>query len=371
MRGNFGRAGTLIDAISKGQRPPTPDVVDTPRGGLDLTHRVALLFAGTPAPSAAWSSVTPHPRGTAEPWLDAWLSQTLPDPATVLCAVRYHDAAGDHEASVALRDLDLGPLDVLALADTSDTPQKGELEARILYTATASAAVPAGATDLQINFAPASMGPDSLSFPDFFFLARSLRSLVSAGRPLSPQDLTVPEVNAANAGGAVDMGDLRNRVGAAVTALGNDLAALNTAAAGLPGAPDPVRTALLQCSFCGVVGSIPLTASGPDPNLAVQAASVAKILQTRQTQASAVVLASASVADLLALPKTIFGTDFTVLPRFTPPDFASLQTAFAQSSNLVASDRHAPARWIAQLSHLRPGISRLDVTGLDTRHLVG
>ena len=57
---------------------------------------------------------------------------------------------------------------------------------------------------------------------------------------------------------------------------------------------------------------------------------------------------------------TIFGADFVVLPRFTPPDFASLQSAFAQSAALVASDPQAPARWLTQLTHVRPGISRLD-----------
>ena len=356
LRGSFGRAGTLIDAISKGQRPPTPDVVDTPRGGLDLTHRVALLFAGNPISSAPWSGVSPRPRGTAEPWLDAWLSGLLPDPATVVCAVRYHDVTGDHETQVSLRDLDVRPLDALAMADVSDTPQKGELEARILY----AAAVPDGVTGIQIDFAPASLGPMSVSFPDFFFLARSLRTLISAARALNPQDLTVPEVTAANAGGSVDLVDLPSRVSAAVTGLQNDLAALTTAAAGLPGATGPVRDALLRCSFYGVAGSIPLSSRGLDPGLSAQAASVAAVLQDRLSQASAVAVAGAPVADLVAIPKTIFGDDFVVLPRFIPPDFPSLQTAFAQSSSLVASDPQAPARWIAQLSHLRPGISRLD-----------
>src|SRR5260370_32298115 len=67
MRGNFGRTGTLLDAISKGQRPPTPDVVDTPRGGIDLTHRLVLLFAGNPAVNAAWSGTTMRPRPATAP----------------------------------------------------------------------------------------------------------------------------------------------------------------------------------------------------------------------------------------------------------------------------------------------------------------
>ncbi|MGC2109993.1 MAG: hypothetical protein WA655_10785 [Candidatus Korobacteraceae bacterium] len=354
MRGNFGRTGTLLDAISKGQRPPTPDVVDTPRGGIDLTHRVALLFAGNPTVNPPWSSATMRPRAAAEPWIDAWLSQLLPDPASVTCNVKYHDAGGDQSRQVSLRDLDVRPEDVLAMADVSSTPQKGELETRILFAAT----LPADATNVAIDFASAS--PASISFPDAFFLAKSLRTVISSARALAPQDMTVPEVDAAPAGGIVDITDLRTRTAAAVASLQNDVQALISAASLLPGNPDPARAALLRCSFYGVTGSIPLSSTGQDPNLAVQAASVTARLQDRLNKASAVVIATAQAPDLSALMGTIFGADFVVLPRFTPPDFASLQSAFSQSAALIASDAQAPARWLTQLTHIRPGISRLD-----------
>ena len=353
MRGNFGRAGTLLDAISKGQRPPTPEVVNTPRGGIDLTHRVALLFAGNAAVSSAWSGVSMRPRAAAEPWIDAWLSQLLPDPADVVCTVEYHDSGGDHAVPVSLRDLDVRPQDVLAMADVSGTPQKGELELRILF----AAALPSGASEIVVDFTAAGT---KISFPDAMFLAKSLRTLASSARALTPQDMTVPEGNAAEAGGAVDLIDLRSRANAAVTSLQNDLTQLKTAVAGLPGAPNPVRAALLRASFYGVVGSIPLTSTGADAGLADQATAAVNLLQDRLTKASAVTIASAQLADLMGLLGTIFGADFVVLPRFTPPDFASLQSAFGQSTAMIASDPQAPARWLTQLTHIRPGISRLD-----------
>src|SRR5208282_4240484 len=111
IRGNFGRGGGLMDAISRGSRPPDPDVVDTPSGGIDLTHRVALLFAGAMATNPAWSGIPLHPRAAAEPWLDAWLTQVLPDPATVRCQVQYKDATNQPQtAIVALKDLQVGTL---------------------------------------------------------------------------------------------------------------------------------------------------------------------------------------------------------------------------------------------------------------------
>ena len=142
IRGNFGRAGGLMDAISKGDRPPDPDVIVTPRGGLDLIQRVAVLIAGTPAAAPAWTAGGVHPRAAAEPWLEAWLTGLLPDPSKVTCSVHYKAGGVAKHVPVSLLQLDVGALDCLAMADAAAIPQKGELEARILY----AAALPLGAT---------------------------------------------------------------------------------------------------------------------------------------------------------------------------------------------------------------------------------
>jgi hypothetical protein len=355
LRGNFPRAGGLMDAVSKGDRPPDPDVINTPRGGLDLAHRVMLLFAGAAAVSAAWAGVPVRPRGAAEPALDAWLSSMLPDPALVRCDVKYKAGGLDGTVPVRLSDLGVGPLDCLAMADAAEVPQQSEAEQRIRLFA----AIPPGAENVEIDYHPAGMPPGTISFPDFFFLTKALRSLIGGSRALTPRDLTLPEKHPEDQGGQVDLADLRSRAGAAVTSLGTDLGALKTAAAGLPGSPGPARTALLTASSYGVAGSIPLTASGPDAGLADQAASVIKTLQARFDHASTVNLAPASLEDLLGVFTTIFG-ELAVLPRMTPPDLASLQAAFGQSGSLVASDPAAPARWFRQITYVRAGVSRLD-----------
>lgn len=356
IRGNFGRAGGLLDAISKGIRPPQPDVVNTPRGGLDLTHRVALLFAGNPVIDLAWSSVANHPRAAAEPWLNAWVSRMLPDPSLVLCEVRYKVGGTDHIKQVRLSDLSLGPLDCGALSDASDTPQKSELEYRILY----AAGLPPNAGSIEIDYAPGSPPTGTIYFPDFFYLSKSLRSLTGSARALAPQDLTLPEKKAEDQGGAVDLAELRTRAGAAVASLAADVAALQTAIAGLPGGTVAVRSALVRCSYYGVEDAIPLVSSDPDPHLAEQAAKVLKNLQDRSSRAAAVPLATAALADLVSVFAMIFGQGFVVVPRFTPPDFPSLKSAFSLSSALVAGDPVAPSRWFMQLTYVRPAISRLD-----------
>ncbi len=357
VRGNFGRAGGLMDAISKGDRPPDPDIITTPRGGLDLTHRVTLLLAGTPAPAAAWSAITTNPRAAAEPWLDAWLSHILPDPALVTCSVTYDLAGTAHTSAVHLSDLDMGPLDCLSMADSADVPQQSELEARILQFA-----VPTTATSPQIDYtAPAN----NIAFPDFFFLIASLQSLIGAARALTPQDLTLPEKKAEDLGGVVDLTDLRSRATTAASQLSTAVASLSAAIGG----PAPaLRTALQACSLFGVPGSVP--SSTGDAALPDQAASVLKNLQPRSIQASSINLPTASQADILTVFDSAFGANFTVLPRFTPPDAANMQSAFTQSTSLVASDPMAPSRWLNQLTHVRPAISRLD-TALALAQILG
>ena len=99
MRGNFGRAGGADGRhLARRSARPTPDVVDTPRGGLDLTHRVALLFAGTPSaerrPGAAVTDASARRRRAVARRLAR--PRCCPIRRSVRCAVSYHDAGGDH-----------------------------------------------------------------------------------------------------------------------------------------------------------------------------------------------------------------------------------------------------------------------------------
>jgi hypothetical protein len=101
-----------------------------------------------------------------------------------------------------------------------------------------------------------------------------------------------------------------------------------------------------------------------------QAASVLKTLQGRATSLAGVTIATAEQPVVESVFSTIFGAGFTVLPKFAPPDLASLQSAFSQSASLVASDPIAPSRWFNQLTHVRPSISRLD-SAMSVAQLLG
>jgi hypothetical protein len=150
------------------------------------------------------------------------------------------------------------------------------------------------------------------------------------------------------------------------------LVALKLALGGLPGAPDPARVALVACGAFGISGSIPATSSGPDASLATRAIFVAADMTKRRATITS--LPNATSQDVVAIARVLFGGTIVVLPRCTGPNAASLKSAFAASTSLLPSTAtDAPAAWIQQLTHVRPGIARFDaalsiaelVSGLD------
>jgi len=364
MRGNPVKAGGMIDAISRGERPPDPELVRTPRDGIDLTHRVALLFTPGPARRSGWPGGG-HPRAAAEPRLDAWVSTLLPDPAHVRCRIRYtRPSAPGGELTVALGELDLGPLDAVALAAvTGDTPAS-ELERRLRYRAAELA--PADATDLEIVFErDPAWGGDVRTFPELLVAAQYVLALLADSRPLAPQDLLEPERPAESHGAALDNAELDARSAAALARIDACASALEAAA----GAP-ALRDALIAGSLFGVPGGVPGSAQGTDPEtvaaLEDQATALAAALRKRHEDATAADAAFDRAAatpeqlrdHLAGLLQIVFGEDFAVCPRFQPAAAAELGDAFAASQSLLDGDGDAPERWLAQLATVRAGVGR-------------
>lgn len=351
MRGNYGRAGGSLDGMARGERPPEPQIVDTVRAGLDLTHRVALILAGGQAPAAGWGSGA---RAAAEPRLDAWLGRQLPPPGNVRCHVTYISGGVPHRISVQLDQLGISPLDLLAMSATADTPQAGELELRIVL----SAGLPGGASNPKADFElnqPADAG--FISYPDTLFAARALADLTGTARPLEPKDLIDLDRKPEDFGGVVDLAGLRARFNTAFVEFDAAVATLDAAV--IAGTGPQLEAGLLAISQFGVTGAIPAF-SATAAELRTQAQAVLKVAQKRQGEVG-VLAVNATAADTLKKFDQLFGGSLKVLPLFTPPDPAGLAQAFGESAALVGGDSQAPFRWIQQLTHVRPAISRLDV----------
>src|SRR5262249_5190614 len=148
VRGNSDKAASVLDALGQGLRPPEPEVVLQPRTGTTAMHRVGIALGGALSSADVWPGVAPTPRSLAEPFLDRWVGSLFGDPAAVRCRLRYRDAANHPQVRiVALSDLAMRPLDVLALTKTLDADAGSELDARVASLA------PGTAAEVQIVYA--------------------------------------------------------------------------------------------------------------------------------------------------------------------------------------------------------------------------
>ena len=163
-KGNFERAGSGIDDLVKGKPVADPEVTQTPRNDVGVTHRLGVTF-GDPStasvrpewqpdtavvspdslPSSGRSSTMPattdtpltlQPRADAEPNLDAWFGDLLPDPARVSCrASLTWDATREFASGtfatptdtgvVTVDDLDFQP-DLVVFGLVHGVPNGGE-----------------------------------------------------------------------------------------------------------------------------------------------------------------------------------------------------------------------------------------------------
>jgi hypothetical protein len=365
MRGNYGRAGGILDAVSRGEHPPDPDVVVTPRPGVDITHRLMLLLAGPPPRPASWDGITARPRAVAEPWLSDWVAGRLPDPFTVRALASWTVDGQAHAAVVSLRDLDIGPLDVLALSDAADQPQRAELESRLLL----AASPPAAAASVTLSYSADHLPAGSVIFPDLLTAARAVRSLLGAARPLDLPAFALPDK--APASGSVDLAELADRVAALNGGLDTDLGVLQGAVTALAAVPASQPAAAAVMAALVTASGYALPAALPDP--ALSAAALLELGQRTigelQQRRAAVTGQTATLAQVTADAHAVLGAGVLLLPRLTPPDAAAVQAAFGESAAMQAADPQAVRRWLLQLSHIRPGPQRLDLAIATTRLL--
>lgn len=186
VQGNYDRAAGTLDAFSKGGFPPTPDVVQTPRSGIGLTHRVGIHLPASAVPPAGAT-----PRAQAEPRLNAWLATVLPAAPDVVCQVTYAlpDGSGPGEQTVSLADLGLAPIDLLYASGGAEGNTLAALDELVLHHVYSHTALrPDG--PVEIRYAQAV--PGRVTFFELAPLTGSLRSLLLAARPLRPSDLRLP-----------------------------------------------------------------------------------------------------------------------------------------------------------------------------------
>lgn len=244
VKGNYDRAAGTMDAFSKGNFPPTPEVVETPRSGRTLTHRVALHLEGGLDPADP-ANVTPRAKG--EPALNAWLTGVLPPMAQVFAAVEYFDHASGTERRLtpSMADLGVEPIDLFYMVDEGGEREMPGFDDLLIHHAARDAtAPPRDDADFRLIYKPDS-SPGFTLF-EVVPLVRSLRGAILGSRPLQATDvMLVNEADSEADTGAVARPE---KVTAVVAALDTEAADLRTTAATLeaqvgPGVADAAATA--------------------------------------------------------------------------------------------------------------------------------
>ena len=362
LRGNTIRAGATLDAIARGDTlPPDIDVVQTPRTGTGLTHRMLAIAVGDSAPG--WTTTS---RAKAEPRLNAWVAKLLGDPTRVRARGNFVDASGAtlQAIEITLDKLSLAPVDFLAFPENDG--MSGELADRLRRAMTEArpSSVPSSATVQLVAERNSTWTADLISVREWLGLVKAVSRLVGGARPIEPGDLVVP----GQAAGEIDTAELQVRADAAEAELRSVRAALQNSGG--------IEAELLSVAGFGITGAVPAVDAA---QWSAQATAAGNELDARiaklDSLAAGLVRATATPDALLAQDvsrlQAVFGAAFVVLPTFAASLAATWPQLWTNSVPLQAGDALASTRWFQRVSRVRPGAARLDTALLCAEALSG
>jgi hypothetical protein len=186
VQGNADRAAGTLDTYSQGGIPQDPMVVQTPRSGVHLTHRMGLHFpAGLP------SNPGTSPRAQAEPAINAWLTTLLPPLGDIICQVSFfqHTTQTQRSETVSMDQLGLQALDLLYLINPDEEASMTDLDDRVAYYIQQNVPLRPDAT-LDIQYF--HQVPGTVSIFEVAALMRPLRAMILRARPLKLGDVMLP-----------------------------------------------------------------------------------------------------------------------------------------------------------------------------------
>ena len=365
VSGSPTRAGATLDAIARGDgNLPQLDFARTPRSGIAVTHRVALVTAAGAVPASVWNrSDLAGTRRNAAPHLDAIAASLLPRPDRVRCAVHFTAPSRAGGGSVRLSQCSVSALD--CVYGTPDAPEADHAIPAVLEFAVAEEArrrfgLPAD-TPIDVDWDRAGSWDEAdLTFAELTAAARVVRGLLRRGRPLRGADLQPPE-RATRAPEVADA-DLAARADAAVAVLRGAAAALAEPSAGAVG--------LRKAFSLGALGAADALIRGGQDSDAVTA--VAAELDRRLRDLAAAE-ADASTANTVPYHtrrlRAVFGEEFLPLSSLTPAQPAEYAASLVHGDALVSADPAAARAWLQRMARVRSGVASLERARLAAKAL--
>lgn len=344
VRGNLTAAVNTLGDIDRGLAPPPElDIVRTPRTGVTVTHRVAVVLPVDAAPTGGWAGPAGSPWAACEPALDAWLARRLgPVSGHALTLI-----AGDAEHTVALADLGLTATDLVRIASAGESGV-AELSARAALT------LPGLST-------AASLRADR-DVLDLLELGRSLAVLVANARPLDGSKLQPPHADPQL---GTDLDELAERVARAHELVGAAITALDAALAGA--GPDAVRDALAR-AWGFHLGDAAVPAATGEASLRAAADRARATLVSRRDEAGTIGPGDDELAAIQKRLGVLLGPGFVALPRFLASDEL---VSSRDDPALVGQDPLVAETWLMRLERVREPLMRLGVALREAEALGG
>ena len=364
LLGNNERAGAVLAALDRQERPPQIDFVRTPRSGKSYTQRLLVLLDKETV-SAPWRAASNDARATAEPRLNAWIARLLGHPKRIKIAAEI--AGSTKQPTQTLDALGLSPLSLAMAVPSSGTDARSELELRLLRSFEAKRTpAQADAAVTLLDAAPKGAPASTIGLGALRALLRRVYSLVTSKLPASAADLALPPLAGDD---GYDHAELGTRADALLARYQGALDALDAALAAADA--DPLADALADAAGFGIDGALPGEETERDALLA-QARSVAAAMHAAAAHVQSL---TASFADRLiqepGLPaaahvehhseriRALLGAAFPVLPTFGATNSAQLVASNAARATLSGGDELAPTTWLARMALVRPAVDRV------------
>ncbi|MFD9323062.1 hypothetical protein ACFWDQ_36360 [Streptomyces sp. NPDC060053] len=328
------RAGATLQTLAAGGHPPPrPEVLDIPRQGTPVTHRLLIVLPEDAAPAAGWNTTaqTARARAQAEPRLDAWASRLLAPPDRIRLRASWRSPGRDPATATVVEHrwplTDHCALDVAALAGA------GVLRAALAAALVRPPDVPADALPVPLDDRDPAWNHDVVALPEADALARAVAAVLAGATPGSPAQLRT----ATAAVPPPVEGDLRDRA---------------------VHARDGLRTAKEggHLDAMAQYGVVPPGLPGQEPATVLAAAR--REATARLARADEALSPAPGALGPAAALEAVFGTGFRAVDLIAAPDPQELGDSLG--AGLVrGDDEQAPRDWLERIGAVRPGVGRL------------
>ena len=418
VKGNHKRAAVVVSALSEGKNPPEPQIIDTPRSGIVVTHKVVLhlqaisgkdisindnpneetlhqrlLDADAIAPG--WGHIM-TPRAFAEPSVNKWLGEIIGNPENIRCHVEYKLAGEPESIEVTLKNLNMQPLDLLSLMGSGIAEGGSELNNRIAYYVRSSAN-PKLEKDIEINikytYRDISWGLEVKSFHEIAPLIRSLNEIINNSGAVTADDLIIPGETIENEK-EIKKQDIEEMLQRITDAQSRIQITYNTLADFYTNEVNNddinlvtfseiqisnLRKYLFDLSFFGIPGSIPESAKETTDDigrdLLRQSQAAYNIAGKKLSQLQEFIdianneenIPDLSVNALVDAAKTIFGRSFIIVPHYNLRNAQEIvnQINLPEDKSLLRSaDVFAMDTWMQSISKVRKRMDSMQTVSL-------